>query len=155
MDDESSKDTSQRVHSPSDAVMIFPTDNSPFDSARSDLVVADDSVDHDLLTPQQTQQDQSASSPVLQDPVSMTSTPFSGQGRSSTTKIPSNPFYTGPLRVSTPPPSSDQSPIVSPAKRFSTGEVKPIMTPNSPLHPLSEVTQVNSREITYNSWQLN
>ena len=54
----------------------------------------------------------------------------------------SNPFYTSQhsYRSSTPPiPSSaEQSPLISPAKRFSTGEVKPLYTPNSPRQPLNE-----------------
>jgi len=72
-------------------------------------------------------------------------TPHHGGSWSQTVKSPtsgSNPFYTSQhsYRSSTPPiPSSaEQSPLISPAKRFSTGEVKPLYTPNSPRQPLNE-----------------
>ena len=58
----------------------------------------------------------------------------------SPTSAPSNPFYSNTYRSSTPPlPSSaEESPLVSPAKRFSSGEVKPPFSPNSPRTPLNE-----------------
>ena len=58
----------------------------------------------------------------------------------SPTSAPSNPFYSSTYRSSTPPlPSSaEESPLVSPAKRFSSGEVKPPFSPNSPRTPLNE-----------------
>ena len=59
----------------------------------------------------------------------------------SPTSAPSNPFYSHAYRSATPPltSSAEQSPLVSPAKRFSSGEVKPLpFSPTSPRQPLSE-----------------
>jgi hypothetical protein len=55
--------------------------------------------------------------------------------------LPSNPFYSHAYRSATPPmtSSAEQSPLVSPAKRFSSGEMKPLpFSPTSPRQPLSE-----------------
>ena len=67
----------------------------------------------------------------------------------SPTSAPSNPFYTSTYRSSTPPmpSSSEQSPIISPAKRFSTGEVKPVFTPNSPRQPLNEEDRIKFTQV--------
>jgi hypothetical protein len=66
----------------------------------------------------------------------------------SPTSAPSNPFYTSPYRTSTPPISSpEQSPLISPAKRFSTGEVKPIFSPGSPRQPLTEEDRVKFTQV--------
>jgi hypothetical protein len=102
------------------------------------------------------------------------SSPPPAQAAWTQTKSPpsgSNPFYTSQhsYRSSTPPiPSSaEQSPLISPAKRFSTGEVKPLYAPNSPRQPLNEedrlkFSQVPSRSppapsidltLIYGSWR--
>jgi hypothetical protein len=68
----------------------------------------------------------------------------------SPTSAPSNPFYTAPYRPSTPPvaSSAEQSPIISPAKRFSTGEVKPLpFSPGSPQQPLTEEDRVKFTQV--------
>lgn len=67
----------------------------------------------------------------------------------SPTSAPSNPFYTSAYRSSTPPipSSSEQSPLVSPAKRFSSGEVKPLFTPNSPRQPLNEEERIKFTQV--------
>jgi len=66
----------------------------------------------------------------------------------------SNPFFTSSqhphsYRSSTPPiPSSaEQSPLISPAKRFSTGEVKPLYAPNSPRQPLNEEDRLKFSQV--------
>jgi hypothetical protein len=78
--------------------------------------------------------------------------PSWSQGKPSPTfPAPSNPFYssTSAFRASTPPipSSSEQSPIVSPAKRFSSGEVKPLFTPNSPRQPLNEEDRIKFTQV--------
>ena len=85
----------------------------------------------------------------------------------SPTSAPSNPFYSTAYRSATPPLSSsaEQSPLVSPAKRFSSGEVKPLpFSPASPRQTLTEedrlkFTQVpvsmNEKSLMISSWQHN
>ena len=83
--------------------------------------------------------------PPLSSPISVAPPPSWSQTRSPTAvAAPSNPFYSAAFRASTPPisSSSEQSPIVSPAKRFSTGEVKPLFAPNSPRQPLNEEDRI-------------
>lgn len=82
------------------------------------------------------------------------SSPPPAQASWSQTKSPpsgSNPFYTSQhqYRSSTPPiPSSaEQSPLISPAKRFSTGEVKPLYAPNSPRQPLNEEDRLKFSQV--------
>ena len=67
---------------------------------------------------------------------------------------PTNPFYL-PHRPSTPPipsSSSESSPLVSPAKRFSSGQVKsppppPPFLPTSPRQPLSDEDRVKFTQL--------
>lgn len=161
--------------SPSDAVMMIPTpDNSmvedPPESRPKPLSNDQESSrqDHPPIpfnTPvslENTQLPQSQSSPPsrqnmlpplppLSSPSSVppsTLAPSWSQTRSPTS-APSNPFYTSAYRSSTPPiPSSaEQSPIISPAKRFSSGEVKPLFTPNSPRQPLNEEDRIKFTQV--------
>jgi Whi5 like len=63
------------------------------------------------------------------------------RNKSPPTPVPPNPFSSTAYRSSTPPmwSSAEQSPLVSPAKRFSTGEVKPLpFCPTSPRQPITE-----------------
>jgi hypothetical protein len=73
------------------------------------------------------------------------------QTRSPTATAPSNPFYTSAYRSSTPPipSSSEQSPIISPAKRFSSGEVKPTTAavPTSPRQPLTDEDRIKFTQV--------
>jgi hypothetical protein len=161
--------------SPSDAVMMIPTpDNSmvedPPESRPKPLSNDQESLRQDdppipFNTPvslQNTQLPQSQSPapsrqnmlpplPPLSSPSSLPSStlaPSWSQTRSPTS-APSNPFYSSAYRSSTPPiPSSaEQSPIISPAKRFSSGEVKPLFTPNSPRQPLNEEDRIKFTQV--------
>lgn len=99
---------------------------------------------------------------IMLPPLQPSSSPSSGtlayassswsQTRSPTSAPPSNPFYTSPYRSSTPPipSSSEQSPIISPAKRFSSGEVKPITTaaPTSPRQPLTDEDRIKFTQVS-------
>ena len=75
--------------------------------------------------------------------------PSWSQTTSPTSSAPSNPFYSAVYRPSTPPmPSSaEQSPIVSPAKRFSSGEVKPLVAPTSPRQPLTDEDRLKFTQV--------
>jgi len=77
------------------------------------------------------------------------------QVRSPTTSssAPSNPFYSSSsttYRSTTPPlPSSaEDSPLVSPAKRFSSGEVKSPFSPTSPRTTLNEEDRAKFAQVS-------
>jgi hypothetical protein len=159
--------------SPSDAVMIMPTpDNSmvqdppesrPKPLSNDQELSQQDNPPIPFHTPislENTQLSQPQSPPRQNmlpplPPLSLPSSvppntlaPSWSQTRSPTS-TPSNPFYTSTYRSSTPPmpSSSEQSPIISPAKRFSSGEVKPVFTPNSPRQPLNEEDRIKFTQV--------
>jgi hypothetical protein len=85
-----------------------------------------------------------------------TYTSYNAPSSLSQTKSPSaplNPFYPPINRASTPPMSSpaEDSPIVSPAKRFSSGEVKPPFSPNSPRQPLTDEDRAKFTQVHLHS----
>ena len=84
------------------------------------------------------------------------SAPSWSQTRSPVSQ-PSNPFYSSTYRSSTPPipSSSEQSPVVSPAKRFSSGELKPLFTPNSPRQPLNEEDRIKFTQVPFSLIAIN
>ena len=150
-----------------DAVMIRPPDQSPQNSLADDSRTAlshtkpvhDESTHHEMqdetipISPENSPLPSQSSLRITTEsstpkrnallPSLHPSSPRPGSWMQ--TKSPtsgSNPFYTSQpsYRSSTPPiPSSaEQSPLISPAKRFSTGEVKPLYAPNSPRQPLNQ-----------------
>jgi hypothetical protein len=154
--------------SPSDAVMMIPTPdhsmNEDPSSSRPKVLSKDPEsqqlnntpislentqLPHPSQSPSQSSPPRPYVLPPLSSPISAAPPPSWPQTRSPTAAAPSNPFYSAAFRASTPPISSplEQSPIVSPAKRFSSGEVKPLFAPNSPRQPLNEEDRIKFTQV--------